>query len=454
MTLQRQPMELGCWRCCDLARPAAGGYRGRAGWCQEPARRCRGGPRSRVAASPTNAFVARMMARTTLHIGQRLGAGRLAEVREVTVDGRRVVVKSLSTRTPADRDAITRLHREAEMTAELAHPNIRALLGRGDRCLLLEHLDLCLADVLRAGGALPVDAAIYIVCELFRALDYVHGRGRIHRDVTTANILVTMDGAIKLADFETSKVLGTPQTTGVLLRGTPGYLSPEQLNGAELDERSDVFSAGVVLYELLTGELPFGRTRETMLAGLYGPDPPAPVYRHRPELAQHEQLLEALEQVLERSHAARCPSAACALDAMPRSRQGRAEFVTRLAELYAAGAFDKPAADTATPGPPGDIVSRWSSVRGALRLTAGLVVLLLAVVIGWSQAGLLAGTHEPAPAASYRALIEQRIEAHYQRRTPQRPGQTVPAAPDPLDRFYQFSNLPAAAPGVARGEEE
>ena len=410
------------------------------------------------------------MARSKLQIGQRLGTGGLAEVHEVTVDGRRAVIKTLSAQATADQEAITRLRHEGKVTGALQHPNIRALIEQDDRSLVLEHLDLSLADVLRVAGSLPVDAAVYIISELLRALDYVHRQGRIHRDIKTANVLLTMDGAVKLADFEISKELGSPPTTRLWVRGTPGYMSPEQSNGAQLDERSDVFSAGIVLYELLTGTMPFGRTHETMLEGLYGPNPPAPAESHRPELAQREPLLAALGHMLERSRAARCPSAATALEAMPGYRQGRAELVTRLAELQAEGALGpqvEGGPEQPTEGGPGLQVEGASGepptaaqpTTGAVRspavpapsrrpllLAVGLALLLVGAAAGlpgWLSGGSPSAAHQEPADRSDRLLKRYRFEPHYPG-TAAHPARSSGAGSDSLARRYQFAVTPAS----------
>lgn len=402
------------------------------------------------------------MPRSKLHMGPRLATGSLADIHEVTIDGRRVVLKALSEQAATDQGAITRLSREGKVTAELAHPNIRALIHQADRCLVLEHVDLSVADVLRAGGSLPVDAAVYIVGELLRALDYLHRRGRIHRDVTTANILVTMDGTIKLADFETCKELGAPQTTGVLMRGTLGYMSPEQLNSADIDERSDIFSAGVVLYELLTGMMPFGRTRETMLRGLYGPGPPRPTQDHRPELEQRQQLLAALDRMLERGRTARCPSAALALEAMPRIRQGRAELVARLAELAAEGAFGECsfATDPTDSNPTTlDTTTTTTARRTASRhrrLAACLVVVLVGAAVAWFQLSPVTETGDVRPVQpveSLRARQQRQIDRHYTRRISPYPSPSTMTGPDAVTRHYHFSELLQPAPAERDGAE-
>jgi serine/threonine-protein kinase len=141
---------------------------------------------------------------------------------------------------------------EARLTAGLAHPNVIS----DDRLLLvMEHVDGCDLDQLIATGPMPPPVAIFIVRELLAGLEYIHkpragARGLVHRDVTPHNVLLSRDGAVKLADFGVAHRMG-PVTASIPPVGTPGYLSPEQMSGEDLDGRSDLYAAGVILWELL-----------------------------------------------------------------------------------------------------------------------------------------------------------------------------------------------------------
>ena len=159
-----------------------------------------------------------------------------------------------------------RFFKEAELAGKLSHPSIISIYDVGEdyeltymAMELLKGKDLehyCQKDTL-----LPVRKVLQIVSQTAEALDYAHQNGVIHRDVKPGNIMVLEKGDIKVTDFGIAKAVSSSQTrTGIIL-GTPNYMSPEQINGRKIDGRSDIFSLGVVFFQLLTGELPFkGKT--------------------------------------------------------------------------------------------------------------------------------------------------------------------------------------------------
>jgi serine/threonine-protein kinase len=113
----------------------------------------------------------------------------------------------------------------------------------------------------RRGSLLPLRRVLYVVAETASALDYAHTHGVIHRDIKPANIMLLRGGHVKVTDFGIAKAVSSSQTKSGIVLGTPNYMSPEQINGHAIDGRSDIFSLGVVFFELLTGQLPFqGKT--------------------------------------------------------------------------------------------------------------------------------------------------------------------------------------------------
>lgn len=155
-----------------------------------------------------------------------------------------------------------RFFREAESAGRLSHPNIVTIYDAGEEQDLgfiamevLEGTDL--KDHCRKEHLLPLPRTVEIVAKVAEALDYAHGQGIVHRDIKPANIMLMKDGTPKVTDFGIARITASSKTqTGVVL-GTPSYMSPEQLAGGKVDGRSDLFSLGVVLFELLTGEKPF-----------------------------------------------------------------------------------------------------------------------------------------------------------------------------------------------------
>jgi eukaryotic-like serine/threonine-protein kinase len=160
------------------------------------------------------------------------------------------------------REIKERFMREAEIAGKLAHPAIVAIYDVGEdyelTYIAMEYLEGdSLQKFCRKGSLLPLRKALYIVSETALALDYAHKQGVIHRDVKPANIMLLKEGQIKVTDFGIAKAVSSSQTKSGIVLGTPNYMSPEQINGHGIDGRSDVFSLGVVFFELLTGQLPF-----------------------------------------------------------------------------------------------------------------------------------------------------------------------------------------------------
>src|SRR5579864_431090 len=199
-----------------------------------------------------------------------IGSGGMGEVYRArdTKLKRDVALKVLPDSFANDPERMARFQREAEVLASLNHPNIAQIYGVEERALAME-----LVEGDSPKGPLPFDDAWKIASQIAVALEYAHDKGIIHRDLKPANIKVTPDGAVKLLDFGLAKAFTTqrePQTSaensptltiaatevGVIL-GTAAYMPPEQAKGKSVDKRADIWSFGVVLYELLTGERAF-----------------------------------------------------------------------------------------------------------------------------------------------------------------------------------------------------
>jgi hypothetical protein len=213
-----------------------------------------------------------------------LGVGGMGEVYRAydTKLGRDVAIKTLAEGFARDSARLARLRREARALASLNHPHIAAIYGleesTGVDCLVLELVD---GEALR--GPLPVPVALDRARQVAEALEAAHNNGIIHRDLKPANIKVTPQGRVKVLDFGLATALsgteghrnlsnasastGVDTMTGHIV-GTPGYMSPEQAHGGEVDQRTDVWAFGCMLYELLTGRraFPGGTAEETMAA--------------------------------------------------------------------------------------------------------------------------------------------------------------------------------------------
>jgi serine/threonine protein kinase len=175
---------------------------------------------------------------------------------------RPVAIKELKKAYHADDRIVRRFERESKVAASLQHENIVHIYDYWKKpayCIVMEYVDGAnLADVVEKIGALPIDVGIMIAIQICHALDYAHMRGLIHRDIKPSNIMIKRNGEVKLMDFgiAQSRDLESLTMPGTLI-GTPAYMSPEQILGQQLDARSDIFSFGIVLYEMLTGVKPF-----------------------------------------------------------------------------------------------------------------------------------------------------------------------------------------------------
>ena len=195
-------------------------------------------------------------------------------------------------------DVKDRFFKEAELAGKLSHPSIISIYDVGEDYELtymamellngkdLEHY--CQKDTL-----LPLSKVLRIVSETAAALDYAHQQGVIHRDIKPANIMVLENGDIKVTDFGIAKAVSSSQTrTGIIL-GTPNYMSPEQINGRKIDGRSDIFSLGIVFFQLLTGELPFkGKTLTELFYQITQAKHPSPKEINPKVIRPCEQLID------------------------------------------------------------------------------------------------------------------------------------------------------------------
>jgi len=197
----------------------------------------------------------------------KLGEGGMATVYcgTDTLLRRRVAVKVLRPQYAADDEFVRRFYQEAESAAKLSHPNIVNTydVGReGDvYYIVMELVDgPSLAEIIAADGKLPEPVAIDYAAQICNGLAYAHRQGLLHRDVKPANILVTKDDVVKLSDFGIARAVSQHTMTLTkpgLVMGSVYYISPEQAQGHELHETSDLYSVGIVLYQMLTGKLPF-----------------------------------------------------------------------------------------------------------------------------------------------------------------------------------------------------
>ncbi len=230
-------------------------------------------------------------------IVEELGRGAMGVVykaRDPVLD-RVVAIKTISLELPKSERAEyeARFYQEARAAGRLNHPNIVTIydIGRTERLayMAMEFLEgEELRAVLTPGSPIPIHQAIDITVQVAEGLGYAHENRVIHRDIKPSNIMVVRDGLVKIMDFGIARLHESEvKTMTGLIMGSPKYMSPEQVTGARPDQRSDVFSMGVMLYEILSGSSPFsGESIHSIMYQIihFAPPPPSQVNRHVPEM--------------------------------------------------------------------------------------------------------------------------------------------------------------------------
>jgi serine/threonine-protein kinase len=205
-----------------------------------------------------------MMLDNRYEILEQVGAGGMAVVYKARCHrlNRLVAVKILREEYAKDDDFRRRFHAESQAVAMLSHPNIVAVYDvnktREIEYLVMELIDgITLKQYMSRRGELNWREALHFTTQIVRALDHAHSRGIIHRDIKPHNIMVLRDGSVKVADFGIARFAASQNMLTQEALGSVHYISPEQAKGSHIDARSDIYSVGVVLYEMLTGRLPF-----------------------------------------------------------------------------------------------------------------------------------------------------------------------------------------------------
>src|ERR687895_580089 len=241
-----------------------------------------------------------------------LGEGGMARVYRGTdqVLDRTVAIKVLADRYAEDDNFVTRFRREAQAAAALSHPNVVAVFDTGDDAaahyIVMEYVEgRTLGEVLKVEGPLDADRASAIAEDVATALQAAHERGLVHRDVKPGNVMIDTEGRIKVMDFGIARAAAddTLTQTGTVL-GTAAYLSPEQARGDAVDARSDIYSLGCVLYEMLSGRAPFTGDSAVSIAFRHVNDRPDPPSAHHPGIPPELEAvtMRALEKDPARRH--------------------------------------------------------------------------------------------------------------------------------------------------------
>jgi eukaryotic-like serine/threonine-protein kinase len=224
---------------------------------------------------------------------------------------RLVALKTITTGVADDPALLQRFYREAQSAGGLQHPNIVTIYDMGDAgdvpYIAMELVEgENIEQIIARRAPLPISLKLVYAMQACRAFDYAHKRGIVHRDIKPGNIMVSQDGVVKVVDFGIARVLETSRTQTGMLIGTFAYMSPEQYHGEHADERSDIWSFGVLLYELLAYKRPFtGETPASLMNSICQKEP-SPLRTVLPDCP--EELEIVLSKVLRKSPADRCQS--------------------------------------------------------------------------------------------------------------------------------------------------
>ncbi len=239
-------------------------------------------------------------------IVERIGEGGMADVYRANdvVDGKPVAVKILKKEFAENEEFLRRFRNESKATALLSHPNIVKIydVGFSDRIqfIVMEYIDgITLNEYIEQSGVLDWRDAVHFVTQILRALQHAHSKGIVHRDIKPQNIMMLRDGTIKVMDFGIAKFAREEGKTGTdKAIGTVHYISPEQARGAATDAKSDLYSVGVMLYEMLTGKKPFDHENPVSVAVMHMQADPKRPRSIQPELAfgLEEIILKAMQK--------------------------------------------------------------------------------------------------------------------------------------------------------------
>ncbi len=321
-------------------------------------------------------------------LGESIGSGGMAEVHlgRDTRLGRDVAIKVLRRELASDPTFIARFRREAQAAAQLNHPNIVSVYDTGDDkagvpFIVMEYVEgQTLRDLLRSEGRIPPRRAMELTADICLALQYSHEAGIVHRDIKPGNVMLTKSGAVKVMDFGIARAMTSAtvtQTAAVL--GTAQYLSPEQARGEHVDARSDIYSTGCLLYELVSGRPPFSGDSPVAVAYQHvREEPPLPSQRN-PEL--DSTMDSVVMKAMAKNPANRYQTADEMREDLLRAADGQPVLATPHADAEATSLLT-PAANTMVLGQPlRPPPNRRGWAYGALAVACLLVFVLAALFV-------------------------------------------------------------------------
>ena len=366
------------------------------------------------------------------------------------VIARRVAIKTVplpENPDPETAEEIARFKREAQAAGRLTHPNIVGIYDYGETSnlayIVMEFVDgPSLKNLLDKQERFPTETIGRVMADVLGGLQFSHERGVVHRDIKPANVMLTSDGRAKIADFGIARIEASSMTQAGTMLGTPAYMSPEQFMGQVVDARTDVYSAGVMLYQLLTGERPFDGGLTAIMHKVLNTEPPPPS-----ELAVTSPA--SLDAVVKRAMAKRpddrFPSAAAFAEAL---RAALAEAPAKPAEAPDAEStmLARPGAKPAAAPPPRP-AAEPAPARSRLQLFLGVAVAAVVIAAGGAfvllrpaptptppPAKLAEATPAPTPAPAPAPAVQPTAEAPAKPAAEATPPPAPPSAPTPAPR--------------------
>ena len=346
---------------------------------------------------------------------RRIGAGGMADVYLAQDESlhRRVAIKILADRYTRDPGFVERFRREATAAAGLSHPNIVSIYDRGEAegtyYIAMEYIEgPTLKEEITERAPLPEAEAVGYAVQALQALEFAHRRGVIHRDIKPHNMMLTPDGLLKVTDFGIARATNEVEMTEVgSIVGTAQYLSPEQARGHGVGPQSDIYSMGVVLYEMLTGEVPFtGSSAVEIAMKQVNEVPPPPSSKNR--LITHG-LEQVVMRALAKDPALRFHSAREMADELERTRRGLAVSQDTAQATAVIGAYEAGQATTVMGAQPPAGPPPPQAKRSAVPWLLVALLLIASAVVGYIVYQQLQGSNQ-VKVPDVRGFTEQQAQ--------------------------------------------